>query len=105
LVIKGFGLNLRALPYQFWKMPELFEFVLDLFPARVDTLRDVMPQAPQGWVVLSKYQDRSAVWNQSSGMVFLIPEVRWAELNLADPALRASSDSRREALTCEHPLL
>lgn len=67
-------------PERYWKMPELYEFTLVLAPPSDVTFAEVIASAPSGWTHSEPDDDRSSVWNREEGVVFLLPEVRWAEV-------------------------
>jgi hypothetical protein len=75
-----FELTQAAVPRQYWKMPELFEFTYRLSSQTRSIWDALVAQSPGGWEVFGDSEDRSAVWNRSDDRVFLAPAVRWAEL-------------------------
>jgi hypothetical protein len=72
--------RLAAMPKQYWKMPELFEFTYRLSSPHRDIWDELVAQRPSGWHVVDDSEERSAVWNRAADQVFLAPAVRWAEL-------------------------
>lgn len=69
-------------PRRYWKMPELYEFAVDLFPATVGTFWAVHGLATGNWHDVEQASERSSVWNRAADHRFLIPEVSWAHLEL-----------------------
>ncbi len=69
---------------QYWKIPEWFEITSELEPlydprAVYDRL---LALAEAGWTRSDDPSSRDAVWNPTTGAIFLAPEVRWAHLQL-----------------------
>lgn len=69
-------------PKPYWKMPELFEFSLNLSPATEDSFLEIVKSCDEGWLHMKSGHDRSAVWKQAEGLSFLAPSITWAELAL-----------------------
>lgn len=68
-----------AAPARYWKLPELFGFTYCLSSPVRDIWSDLLSE-PDDWLQTVDGHDRSAVWNRRKDRRFLIPEVRWAEL-------------------------
>ena len=75
-----FELTPAAVPRQYWKMPELFEFTYRLSSQTRNIWDELVALPSGGWEVFGDSEDRSAVWNRGDDRVFLAPAVRWAEL-------------------------
>jgi hypothetical protein len=87
LALSAWGSSPTTQPRQYWKMPELYEFAVDLFPATVETFHAVHALASGKWHDDVQACERSSVWNRVADHSFLIPEVTWAHLELYESAL------------------
>lgn len=75
-----------AAPARYWKIPEWFGFEVDLEDASQASFDAVVALAAGGWHHGGDAHDRSSVWNHSEGSAFLVPQVRWAEVQLSGAA-------------------
>ncbi len=66
-------------PTAYWKMPGLFGFSFNLYPATEVSFLSVVSNADQGWLHMEAIEgEASSVWNRFGGTVFLTKEVTWA---------------------------
>jgi len=82
LALSGLSPQQRSSPRAYWKLPHLFEFTYNLFPAAEASFHEVVSLSSGEWHHSSCATERSSVWNRSCDRVFLISEVSWAELQL-----------------------
>ena len=86
LALSAWETSSTTQPRRYWKMPELYEFAVDLFPATVETFDAVHALATGKWHDVEQVSERSSVWNRDADHSFLIPEVSWAHLELYESA-------------------
>jgi hypothetical protein len=72
----------RAAPRRYWKIQELYEFTFDLSPATRECFVSITDKTSGGWSHNEGSEEFSSVWNRVQDHAFLIPEVRWANLEL-----------------------
>ncbi len=58
-----------SMPRPYWKMPELFEFTYRLSSPTRNIWDELVAQRPEGWYVVDRSEERSAVWNRQAGDV------------------------------------
>jgi hypothetical protein len=92
-------------PERYWKIPQWVELTLGLAPATPASVDQLLAMQTQGWSVYGDEYDRSAVWNAAPGVVWLLPELQWAELILTlrpdadqDDALDASPETAADTV-------
>ena len=84
LAVSRVGLEQASRPRQYWKLPHLYEFTYARSPATTGSFQDVVSGSPGGWEHSSCGSELSSVWNRSADLVFLVPEVSWAEVQLME---------------------
>ena len=85
-VLSAWETSSATQPRRYWKMPELYEFAIDLYPATVESFQAVRALVAGNWHDVEQACERSSVWNRGADLSFLIPEVSWAELQLYESA-------------------
>ena len=79
--LQDYGPQLTATPSPYWKIPTLYGFELALHPASEAAFHALIAAPPLGWTHGGDDCDRSSVWNYvEGGAYFLVPAVRWAEV-------------------------
>lgn len=83
LALKEYGPKIIKPPYQYWKMPELYGFDIQLHQASEEIFHQLVASPERQWTHMGDEYDRSSVWNPGkNGDYFLIPQARWAEIQL-----------------------
>jgi hypothetical protein len=73
-------------PVVYWKISEYYGFRFRFAVTTDEAFEGLMSLASGAWFQINSSRERSAVWNYTDNIQFLIPEVRWAELQLFDEA-------------------
>jgi len=74
--------SLREPPKLYWRDARVYVITFELHPATERPLLELMASVPTGWQYSSTGSNSSGVWNRVSTHVLLLPEVRWAEVEL-----------------------
>lgn len=85
-LLSDFSPTPEITPSRYWKMPNLFEFSLDLGAASMDSFHRLVALEPEGWVHGGEHPDLWSVWNRKEGASFLLPGARWAEIQFTASA-------------------
>lgn len=81
LVLQDHSPKIINPPYQYWKMPELYGFDIQLDQAAEEVFHQLVASPECQWTHMGDEYDRSSVWNPGkNGDYFLIPQARWAEV-------------------------
>ncbi len=78
--LADFEPSLRNPPYRYYKIPGYVGFDIDLATATVKAYDALQARSAAGWYLIEDVYYSSAVWNWTEGLVFLHPNVRWAEI-------------------------
>ena len=82
LALSAWKSSPATLPRRYWKMAELYEFAVNLYPATMESFDAVCALAAANWQHDEQASDRSSVWKRADDLTFLTPEVKWVELQL-----------------------
>ncbi|MBE9061736.1 hypothetical protein [cf. Phormidesmis sp. LEGE 11477] len=64
---------------QYWKIPKYFSFEFYISEDVQSVYSTLVSQPQAGW---TQVNSNCSVWNHSGELIFLMPEIRWAEVEL-----------------------
>jgi len=69
-------------PYKYWKIPEYFGFEITIPTTADEIFQSIIALANENWTHGEDQVNRSSVWNWHDNCHFLIPQARWAEVQI-----------------------
>jgi hypothetical protein len=75
-----------APPTPYWKVSHQFEFTYTLKPPTSLSFRSIIEASSGGWSQQEAGLEESAVWSRQGDLVFIEPEVNWANVELHETA-------------------
>jgi hypothetical protein len=84
-------------PKRYWKVSDLYELTFFFEPASGAGFDELTERCAGGWTHSNDGSERSSVWNRIEDHTFLVPEVKWAELQLLARPTHLTAVSSTEA--------